>query len=588
MDIEKNLHIEYKTLQKYINKANKMYRIGQPIIDDNEYDNIIARLESLSSVLNTKYRRPLDQIQTNRGKVKHNMPMLSIEHGFHTAAIDHFVNKINNICNPFPLIAEHKIDGVAVSIIYQNGKLHELRTRGNGYIGNQINDRIPLIDIPQILLSSYAAYNIEVRGEVFMTHDTFKTVSTVFASPRNATAAILQSMQSQANIMLNFVPYNIIILDSIDSNVDSQNTDFDLNLQQNAYHAPMQAVSQYIDKIDLLTKLGFQTQSYTVCNAIEECYHYYHHITQSKDSLPYCIDGVVFKVNDLLLCQSIGYTHNAPRYIFAVKFTNPTFSTKITNIQFQVGKHGIITPVAEFEQVIINGITIQKASMHNYTEYINKQYGIGDQINIARSGDAVPYIVEKTYHANTSIPVQKCPSCSSPLHQYNQSLKCNNGWQCPQQQLLRILHFVSRDALNVTMLGESNIQMLIEQEIIQYPSDILSIPERFLSGEIIELPRFKNKSISKLLNSIMNVHKCDLSRLIYGLCIPNVGKGNAINIAKHYESLDNFLHNFNHEEKIHNIGLDTASDISKFLQNEHWIYMIPIFLNQLKSYNIEI
>jgi DNA ligase (NAD+) len=562
---------EWQALKKHINKMNKMYRAGQPMINDQDYDILMARFEYLSSILNMQQTHARDIIDAQRTKIKHTLPMLSIDHGFGEDAINQYIKRLENICNPFPMIGEHKVDGIAISIIYKNHKIHELRTRGNGIIGNQINDRIPMLDVPMALCikndihfdninkNIHCDNIIEVRGEAFMTNENFNIMSSDFASPRNAAAAAIQSITKHMPIQLSFMPYNVF---------NSQHT-----------------FKTYIEKVHYLQQIGFVTQPYTILNGIDECIEYYKYTTQNRALLPYCIDGAVFKINDLLICEAIGYTQNAPRYIFAAKFDRVAYPTQIRNIQFQVGKHGVITPVAIFDTILIDGCSITKSSLHNCMEHEKQQYGIGDIIQIARAGDTIPYIVKKTHHANTHISLQECPSCSSVLVKYQQSLRCMKGWKCPQQRLLRILHFTSRDAFNIAMLGQANLQMLIDESVIEYPCDILTIPSRFMSGEIIHLPNFGNKSIQNLMQSILNLHNTDLQSVIYSLGIPSVGKSNALTIAKYYQTLDNFLHNFNPSQKLTNIGTEISQDIYDFLHNpdELWVYSIPHFLADIKS-----
>ena len=552
-----NIIREWHALKRQINRFNDMYRVGLPLIDDEHYDSMINRFRYLSSMLGTTCSIPKDCIDHQRIQVQHEVPMLSIEHGFGKESIKKFIKRIKSTNSVFPIIGEHKIDGIAISITYKYGKIEELKTRGNGIIGNQVNDKIDALDVVKNI---DFVDRTEIRGELFITKDNFVPIANEFASPRNAVAAVMQSIQNTIPVKLNFIPYNVI-----------------------TYQDSHQFTS-YSGKINFLRSLGFETQQYKILQDENDVIHYYQHIQNNKNKLPYSIDGIVLKIDNLHTCMSLGYTRHAPRYMFAAKFNNQTFETKILDIEFQVGKHGTITPVAIFEKISVDGCNLSRASLSNYSEYTKNEYGPGDRILISRSGDAVPHIVSKIHHAGSHIPITRCPSCKSILKSSNQALFCEYGWQCSKQKTLRTYHFASRDSLNITSLGMQNIQKIIDINIINYPSDILTIPDRFLNGEIIAIPGFAKKSMIKLISSIISIKDCKTENLIYSLGIPNVGKGHAQTLASHYKAIENFF-DFDSQHKLHNIGSEINQSISLFLNNpsEKWIYDIPDFIKDLKK-----
>lgn len=557
--MQKDLTKEWQYLKRQISKFNKQYRVGTPLVEDPEYDQMVLRFKYLSDLLQIRSPQPMDIINTKRKKTKHAMPMLSLEHDFGEDGIKKFMHRVKNLEHIFPIIGEHKIDGIAVSLVYKNGKLIELRTRGNGVIGNVITDKNHLINVPKQLTNNISA---EIRGELFITKENFVNLKNDFASARNAVSAMIQSIHKNFVLNMDFIPYNILLAD--DSHI----------------------FTEYSEKIEYLKNLNFNTQEYSMLRDVHACVSYFYDVNQCKDKLQYDVDGIVLKINDLQICDNMGCTAQAPRYAFAIKFHNTGYVTQITDIKFQIGKNGNVTPVAIFNPVVVDGQNISKASMHNYNEYITKQYGIGDTIRIARAGDAVPYIVDKINHVDQNKKLENCPSCGSTLVQYQQTLRCNMNWNCPEQKMLRINHFCSRDALDISILGQKNIKLLIDENIIQLPIDILTIPDRFYLGEInLDIPRLGTKSIKRMLDSIFKIPYKDLANLIYSLGITSIGREHAKTIAKYFNSLDEFLQDFIKQDiKIKNIGIEIRRDIKSFLDDpeETWVYSVGSAIRDLK------
>jgi len=545
-----DLKKEWQKLAIKLKKYNKLYELGNPIIEDDYYDVLTEKLRHIESIIGPQKNSPLQSIGSidiDSDKVEHLVPMLSLDHGFGPEGIDLFFKRFNqNKKRPFPIVAEHKVDGISVGLRYKNGKLSQVITRGSGTCGKDITKQSSQIEVPY---SINIEQDLEIRGELYMDFNTFKQLNGQFSSPRNACSSIVNN-KTVSNFKLKFFPHNL------------------LGLQ----------CSTYFQQMRKLEGFGFESIPYKLCNDKNDCLEYFKNIRDAKDSINYPIDGVVFKINDLELCNELGHHRTAPRYAFAVKFNPISYETVITSIDLQVGKSGVITPVATFKPVYIDGQCITKATLHNINELYKNNYGPGDRIKIARAGDAIPYVSEKIAEgSNKSINITNCPCCNSEVIQHNQTLKCPNGWQCKEQRIGRIEHFCSRNCLNINYVGGEVVRALVNAELIYYPFDLFRLSENSKSiATLLQLKGWNNKSINNLINSINSRRKIKLANFIFSLGIPNVGYGNSSVLSKYFESFDNIIQYYIEPDPkpITGIGQVVTSSISKFLcnPNEKWIY----------------
>ncbi len=533
---------EWKTLVKQIKIYDKTYDDGEPLINDDLYDCLKERLIYIESIIGIQKNSPLYKIrgEATYAKIQHKQPMLSLDHGFGVESMRLFLNKIRNTSNdPFPLIAEHKIDGISLSIRYNDGDI-TIVTRGNGIKGTDVTQQMQYLDIPRNINE-----NIEVRGELYIKYDDFKKISDQFSSPRNFCASLLQNKCTIPDTKIAFAPHNVF-------------SDKNFKL--------------YSDKINYIKKLGFNPIKSWACNTEKDCINVFEDIEQNMYDIEYAIDGVVFKINSLEIWDKLGSHNTAPRYAFARKFNKTTLETTITDIKFQVGKFGTITPVAIFDTIKLFGVNISRATMHNICELEAKNYGIGDKIGVSRAGDCSPYINYKTFDAQNPSTIKNCPSCGCMLKKSNKTLICENSWNCEDQKIARIQHFCSLNAFNISGVGLNVIKEMVEKKFIEYPSDIFDLPQKITNKTIIFTKGWDTKSINNLIEAIKKSKNIDFVNFIYSLCIPNVGYGAAKSLAKYYNNLDLLIEN---QQKIHGIGEKIIDSINQFFQTENkWIIQL--------------
>ncbi len=538
---------EWKDIAKKIKIYDKKYSYGQALIEDSSYDALKSKLKDIENIIGKQKNSPLDVIgEVEEETVPHKHPMLSLDHGYGTDSISKFYQKIHNAIKKVPtMILEHKIDGIAASIRYKDGNLEYVLTRGDGASGIDITKQSEYIDgIPKNISEN----DFEVRGEIYMSFVDFEKTSE-FKSPRNATAGILRnkSLDFIAAHKLKFIAHGFI------------SSDFD----------------SYESGIKFLNNNGFKTPKYYLSKSENESAEIFNRINREK--IEYPIDGIVLKINNLDICEKLGAHRTAPKYAFAAKFPPKNSKTFIENIEMQVGKFGSITPVAIVDPIEIDGVRIQKVSMHNMQELKNKNYKIGDEIILARAGDVIPYILEKISSSkNVNSPqddTEICPSCSSKLIWESVSMKCTNQWNCKSQAILRIEHFISRKAMNISGLGNKNIEKLFDAKILQKPVDIFKIKDLVLKNDYQIKSLLGSKVAKNIYEKIEENRKISLHKFIYALCIPNVGYGNAKTISDNCESFENFIKTFSKNEiEIKSLGPVIINSIKKFINEEKWIF----------------
>ena len=574
---EKNRVLELHSLINF--HSHKYHSLDTPEIEDHEYDALFQELLQLEdrfpellydfSPSQRVGSKPLDGFK----KIEHLIPMLSLENAFNQQDMEDFNKRIlerllieadvNFSCEP-------KLDGIAVNLLYKNGRLDLASTRGDGKIGEDITHNIRTINsIPLSLIDSNSKLPtvIEIRGEVFIEKKDFdlankkaiKAGEKTFANPRNAAAGSLRQLDPSiaASRPLKFYAHGMGFIEEGDFKLpDSQS----------------EMLKQY-------KSWGLPTNPYNdVAANLEACEEYYLKILNERDILPYEIDGIVFKVNNLAKQLSLGQVSRAPRWAIARKFPAEVGTTIVKKISFQVGRVGGITPVAEFSPVNIGGVTVSHASIHNFDEINRLDVREGDTVDIKRAGDVIPQIISvnldkrKKGSLKVSLP-KRCPSCKNDLVRIEGEaiLRCTAGLDCPAQRIGSLIHFVSRNALNIDGLGERIIELLVDKKLVLNFADLFRLDIK----DIINLEGFGEKSASNLIKSIQASKDTNLSRFIYSLGIREVGEATAMNLALNFNNISKFLAADEQDFlEINDIGPVASNYIKEFLASDENINLV--------------
>ena len=574
---EKNRVLELHSLINF--HSHKYHSLDTPEIEDHEYDALFQELLQLEdrfpellydfSPSQRVGSKPLDGFK----KIEHLIPMLSLENAFNQQDMEDFNKRIlerllieadvNFSCEP-------KLDGIAVNLLYKNGRLDLASTRGDGKIGEDITHNIRTINsIPLSLIDSNSKLPnvIEIRGEVFIEKKDFdlankkaiKAGEKTFANPRNAAAGSLRQLDPSiaASRPLKFYAHGMGFIEEGDFKLpDSQS----------------EMLKQY-------KSWGLPTNPYNdVAANLEACEEYYLKILNERDILPYEIDGIVFKVNNLAKQLSLGQVSRAPRWAIARKFPAEVGTTIVKKISFQVGRVGGITPVAEFSPVNIGGVTVSHASIHNFDEINRLDVREGDTVDIKRAGDVIPQIISvnldkrKKGFLKVSLP-KRCPSCKNDLVRIEGEaiLRCTAGLDCPAQRIGSLIHFVSRNALNIDGLGERIIELLVDKKLVLNFADLFRLDIK----DIINLEGFGEKSATNLIKSIQASKDTNLSRFIYSLGIREVGEATAMNLALNFNNISKFLAADEQDFlEINDIGPVASNYIKEFLASDENINLV--------------
>lgn len=537
-----------KQLKEEIEYHNYLYhQKDQPIISDAEYDNLVKHYAALeqkfpelkhkASVINQVGAK----VESGFKKIKHNKPMLSLANAFSTIDLQDFIERIHRFLNlpnskNIELIAEPKIDGLSFTAKYQNGKLLYAATRGDGFTGEDITANIKTLkQFPLQLEVNKVPEIFEVRGEVYMTHQEFIALNesrlannlSLFANPRNAAAGSLRQLDSKVTASRN-LRYFVYAIGEVSRDVASCQEEL------------LNKMSEYGFIINHPVKK---------CNSIAELLEFYEQIYSNRANLNYDIDGVVYKVNDFILQERLGYVAKSPRWAIAHKFPAEQAKTTIEKIIIQVGRTGALTPVAELKPINIGGVLVARATLHNKEELERKDIREHDTVIVQRAGDVIPQIlaVDLSLRRN-ALPYifpDHCPSCGSlAIKEPGEAItRCVGGLICPAQHLERLKHFVSRNAFNIEGLGVKQIEFFVEKNIINTPIDIFELEQKDRNSisKISNFPNFGPKSAQNLFNSINNAKNINLSKFIFSLGIRYIGENTAKLIAIHYKNIDNWL-----------------------------------------------
>ena len=545
---EQQAKLELERLAHIIAYHDNLYHnLSRSEISDEAYDALWRRNFEIEKRFKHLVRKDSPTLRVGAtpfgDKVKHKTPMLSLNNVYDKSEFLLFYEKVQKFLNtkdPTQMLIEPKIDGLSLSIRYHKGRLVLGATRGNGVEGENVTLNVKTIkDIPE-----HIEYDdIEVRGEVYIEKNDFldlnKDREEKFANPRNAAAGSLRQLD-----------YNITA---------------SRPLRFFAYGIEGKAFDTQKEIVDTLKRLGFCVASPSfISSDLDKIYANILEIEKCRDSLPYEIDGAVLKVNDLKLSARLGTVGRAPRYCVAYKFAAEKIRTIIKDIRIQVGRTGVLTPVAELMPVFVAGVTVSKATLHNAIEIERKDIRIGDEVLIQRAGDVIPQVLEVTKRGFNSIPFKFpniCPSCSSNVVFENIFVRCTNGFNCKAQLIQALIHFVSKNALNIEGLADKNIEMFVDQGFLHSLEDIFEIkPE-----QLEQLYGFKEKSINNLIDAIQKSKDISLDRFIFALGIPQVGILTAKILAKKYKDIGSFL-NANDYIDIYGIGDLTANSIKEYLK----------------------
>jgi len=560
---------EIQRLREEINDHNYKYYVeNNPVISDYKFDQLLKKLEELESQFpdlitpDSPTQRvggePVDGFTT----VAHKIPMLSLGNTYNYDELRAFDERVKKNVGETEYVVEPKIDGAGVALLYENGVFVRGATRGDGIRGDDITSNLKTIYSIPLKLRDKALKNVEVRGEVYMSLSGFKKYNkeqtkkgeTVFANPRNASAGSLRQLDPKivASRPLDIFIYNISF------------SDVKFDTHKEAIHA--------------LKKAGFRINPLTKkVKNIKEAIKYCEKLEAKRETLDYEIDGAVIKVNSIDKQLELGETSKNPRWAISYKFAAKQSTTKLNDIAVQVGRTGTLTPVAILEPVSVGGVTVSRATLHNFDELKRKDVRIGDWVIVERSGDVIPQVVKSIKNKRTgdekqkSIP-KKCPICGSDVVKVEGevAIRCPNRL-CPARLKWRVKYFASRDAMDIDHLGGSTVDKLIEEELIDNIADLYFLKKE----DILCLEGFKEKSAQNLLDSIEKSKKQDLSRLIYGLGIRHVGKYAAQLLAVGYNSIDELSKATSEELKeIDGLGDKTADAIATFFATDENIDLI--------------
>ena len=559
----------YTNLKNKIEKYNNLYyNEDNPIISDMEYDGLLRKLKEMEKEYPALLEiddSPTEKIggtASNKfSKVEHKVPMLSLSNTYNIAEIEDFdkrVKKIINFSEKIEYILELKLDGLSISLIYENGNLTRAVTRGDGKIGEDVTENI--MEIESIPKKLKEPISLEVRGEIILPIQNFNKINEereengeeVFANPRNAASGTIRQLDSTI--------------------VSKRGLDCYLYYLVNAENY---GIKTHLESIKFIEKLGFKTtkvfEKYSDFKTLEKSIEKWR---IKREKLDYETDGLVIKINDFSFYETLGYTTKSPRWAIAYKFPAEQVKTRLLDVTFQVGRTGVVTPVAELEAVNLSGSVVKRASLHNFDEIRRKDIKIGDNVIVEKAAEIIPQVVNVVFddRKGTEKEIKEpesCPACGTKLVKEEGlvALKCLNP-HCPEKIKREISYFVSRDAMNISGLGEKIVEKFIELEKIKTVVDIYFLEN--YRNELENLEKMGKKSVENLLNSINESKNQDFSKVLYALGIPFVGKFNANLLSKTFKDID-VLKEKSVEEllEVKGIGDKAAIAVNTFLNNEN-------------------
>ncbi|CAL7962936.1 DNA ligase [Gammaproteobacteria bacterium] len=574
-----------KRIAELKNKLNDYsyyyYVLDQPKVPDVEYDRLFLELQQLEAkypeliTRDSPTKRVGSKPVSSFKQIHHTISMLSLDNAFALDDVLNFDRRIHErlkIESEIEYVCEPKIDGIAVSLFYENGVLTKAATRGDGVVGEDILQNVRTIpSIPLVLRGSDFPQVLEIRGEVYMPLAGFekfnvaadKAGEKTFVNPRNAAAGSLRQLDPKITASRPLDIFCYTVGEVAGGALPTRHSEILLKIKECGL------------KINPEIK---------VVIGIKRCLGYYQSIGKKRDKLPYEIDGVVYKVNDLQLQNKLGFISRAPRWAIAHKFPAQEELTKVLNIEFQVGRTGAITPVARLEPVFVGGATVSNATLHNIDEVWRKDVRVGDTVIIRRAGDVIPEVVsvvkERRPHDAKPVTLPRlCPVCGSEIVKVEGEVvsRCSGGLYCSAQRKETIKHFASRGALDIKGLGDKLVDQLVDSGLVNNVAELYFLTEE----KVAALERRGEKSAQNLLQAIAESKDTTLARFIYALGIREVGETTAQSLAKHFGDMHKLMEaEVSDLEVITDIGPVVATQIVTFFRQKHNRELIE---NLLKS-----
>ncbi len=558
-------------LRSEINEHNyRYYVLDAPVISDAQYDKLLRELQALEQqhpqliTPDSPTQRVGAAPAMELGEVRHKPPMMSMDNAFDETEArewDERVRKGLGTDSNVHYAAEPKFDGTSISLRYEDGVLASAGTRGDGTTGEDVTQNVRTIrSVPLRLHGKGWPKLLEVRGEIVIPKKDFEKLNAeqlkqggkVFANPRNAAAGSLRQLDSRitASRPLSFIPWGLGEVSGGD------------------------VPAHYSGVVEKLRDWGFPvTNLFKKVQGADGCLKYYAEIGAKRDRLPFEIDGVVYKVDDLTAREKLGFTARAPRWAIAHKFPAQEETTVVEAIEAQVGRTGVLTPVAVLKPVHVGGVTVTHATLHNQDEVERKDVRIGDTVIIRRAGDVIPEVVgvvsEKRPHATKKWHMpRQCPACESEVvrEEGEAAHRCMGGLFCPAQRMGALLHFASRRAMDIEGLGDKLVEQLVTQGVVKTVADLYRLKKDALAG----LDRMGDKSAQNLVDQIVKSKTATLPRLLHALGIPQVGEATALALAKHFGDLDPILDAGEEQlQEVEGIGPNVAAEIRSFFHQKH-------------------
>jgi DNA ligase (NAD+) len=518
----------------------RYYVLDEPAVPDAEYDRLMQELRALEAAdpalitPDSPTQRVSGTPSAAFGEVVHQVPMLSLDNAFSeddVRAFDRRIHERLGIAGELDYVAEPKLDGLAVTVIYRDGRLERAATRGDGVTGEDVTANVRTIRaVPQRLRGAAPAL-IEARGEVFMPVAGFERMNEqarargekVFVNPRNAAAGSLRQLDPRVSAArpLTAFFYGLGALEGVT------------------------LPARQMELLELLRALGLPVSPETrAVSGVAGCLEYYRALGERRRALPYQIDGVVYKLDRREDQARVGFLSRAPRWAIAHKFPADEALTRVRGIEWQVGRTGTLTPVARLEPVFVSGVTVSNVTLHNIDEVRRKDVRLGDSVIVRRAGDVIPQVVSvlPERRPEDAQPIElpeRCPVCGSPVLRAEGEVaaRCTGGFVCRAQRQEALRHFASRRALDIEGLGDKLIEQLIEREAVRSPADLYGLSV----AQLAELERMGEKSAANLIEAIEHSKQTTLPRLLYGLGVPEVGEATALALARHCGTLEALL-----------------------------------------------
>lgn len=570
MSVAPDIKERIKRLREEIERHNyRYYALDDPLVSDAEYDRLFRELQELEArypalvTPDSPTQRIGAKPLSDFAEVKHRTPMLSLNNAFDSDEVRAFDRRVREALalDRVEYSAEPKFDGLAVSLAYERGALARGATRGDGYAGEEVTANLHTIRAIPLRLSARRLPDLlEVRGEVLMRKADFEQLNRAqrekgekaFANPRNAAAGALRQLDSRitASRRLTFVAYGL---------------------------GAMEGTPRFRKQSEMLEYLAQNrfpvARERKIVRGLDGLLDYYQAIGAMRLDLPYDIDGVVYKVNDLAAQEELGFVARAPRYALAHKFAAEEAETVVETIEVQVGRTGALTPVARLKPVFVGGVTVTNATLHNEDEIRRKDIRIGDAVSVRRAGDVIPEVVrvlkeKRPAHARKFVMPTRCPVCGSAVKRLEDEAvaRCTAGLYCPAQRKQALLHFASRRALDIEGLGEKLIDQLVDNQIVKTPADLYRLGIGALAG----LERMAEKSAANVVAAIEKSKRTTLARFIYALGIRNVGETTARDLARYFGSIEAVAAaDAEALQRVPDIGPVVAQSIAQFFAEPH-------------------